>query len=290
MPYTIIPYDPQYHTDLLETWLDKEAIRNTGIESAADWNADLLYWQKESPDTFHAFLIGDPVPAAAVYCFTEPDRFHIGEIIVSPARRGQGTGTSILKYLLYEYAKCETATAVIFPHNIASQRAFSKAGFVHTSTHPDGDAYNYTFHRMTITIADLGKLEPWMYGSPEPYRFVVIFARYRNRWLYIRHKERRTWETAGGHIEPGETPLDAAKRELYEETGARDFRIRPVFDYHADNRAVKPGDHAAGQVFLAEVKILGELPDYEMAETGLWDTYPEELTYPAILPVLFQKI
>ena len=42
-----------------------------------------------------------------------------------------------------------------------------------------------------------------------------------------------TWETQGGHIEAGEQPLDAAKRELFEESGAVDFDIQPLCDYWA---------------------------------------------------------
>lgn len=292
MAYSLLTYAPDKHTDLIHAWLDADARRNTGIDTGANWNEDISYWQKESPDTFHAYLIVNPTPVAAVYCFIEPEKLHIGELLVAPEHRGKGIGTSILKYLLYQHTHCETATAVIFPGNTASIRAFLKSGFIHTSTHPDGDAAYYTFHRMKVTAAAIGHLEPWMYGTDNPYRFVVIFAKYKNKWLYTRHKERRTWETAGGHIEPGETPLDAAKRELYEETGAERFQIRPVFDYHADNSSVKPGDHAAGQVFLAELETLGLLPDFEMAETGLWDSHPpvEDLTYPAILPILYQKI
>ena len=41
------------------------------------------------------------------------------------------------------------------------------------------------------------------------------------------HKERDTWESPGGHIDEGETPLEAAERELYEETGAIDFDFKP---------------------------------------------------------------
>jgi 2,3-bisphosphoglycerate-dependent phosphoglycerate mutase len=68
-------------------------------------------------------------------------------------------------------------------------------------------------------------------GALKAYRFVVIFTRYQGKWLYCRAKERNTFETAGGHIEHGETPLEAARRELFEETGAVRFDITPVFDY-----------------------------------------------------------
>jgi 8-oxo-dGTP diphosphatase len=122
------------------------------------------------------------------------------------------------------------------------------------------------------------------------YTFTVIFATYGKvggQWLYCRHKNRDTWETAGGHIETGETLLDCAKRELREETGAVKFYINPAFDYE-----VKTSDgRSFGQVFYADIEQLGELPsDFEMAEGKGFDTYPDKLTYPDILPVLYEKI
>jgi|GEM_PF-560224 len=118
------------------------------------------------------------------------------------------------------------------------------------------------------------------------YRFVVIFARYRGKWLYCRHKERTTWETAGGHIEEGETALEAAKRELHEETGATKFDIRPLFDFSVHTPTVSSN----GQVYLADITELSGIPDSKISEVALFDTYPKELTYPHILPTLFEKV
>gem|GEM_PF-98344 len=118
------------------------------------------------------------------------------------------------------------------------------------------------------------------------YRFVVIFARYQDKWLYCRAKERDTFETAGGHIEKGETPFEAAKRELFEETGAVKFDIRPAFDYSVHT----PEEYSNGQVYLADVCELGEMPGFEMVEVKLFDKIPDKMRFPQILPVLFEKV
>lgn len=124
-------------------------------------------------------------------------------------------------------------------------------------------------------------------ASPE-LKFVVVFVRHAGKWIYVRAKNRDVWETAGGHMEPGETTLDAAKRELWEETGAVDYDIRPVFDYSVNNGG---GDYAFGQVFLAEVREFGPLPaEFEMEEIQEFDTYPDEMRFPAILPVLYRRM
>lgn len=122
-------------------------------------------------------------------------------------------------------------------------------------------------------------------GVLETYKYVVVLSRYQGKILLSRHRERTTWETQGGHIEPGETPLEAARRELYEESGAREYAIEPLCDYWAGDEE----DNANGMVFAAEIRELGPLPESEMAETRLFDRLPDNITYPDITPRLFER-
>jgi 8-oxo-dGTP diphosphatase len=117
--------------------------------------------------------------------------------------------------------------------------------------------------------------------------YSVIAAKSNGSWIFVRHQNRKTWEIAGGHIEDGETPDDAAGRELMEETGATDFKLECVSTYSVE----KEGSTGWGRLFFAEVLHLGPIPDTsEIAEIKLSDHLPENLTYPDIQPLLFGRI
>lgn len=123
------------------------------------------------------------------------------------------------------------------------------------------------------------------FGSLKPVKYVVVCTFFEGKILLSRHRERSTWETQGGHIEPGETAEAAARRELFEESGVKRAKLYPVCDY----LGVNPPRQANGTVYLAVAEELGELPESEMGETALFDRLPENLTYPNVTPRLFAE-
>lgn len=123
------------------------------------------------------------------------------------------------------------------------------------------------------------------FGTLPDKAFVVVVSEYEGKIMLSRHRKRDTWETQGGHIEPGETPEAAARRELAEESGARRFSLTPVCDYDGYNEA----QHSNGSVFFAEILEMGDMPESEMAEIRLFDAMPEKLTYPNVTPILIEE-
>ncbi|MFZ0303433.1 MAG: NUDIX hydrolase [Terracidiphilus sp.] len=75
----------------------------------------------------------------------------------------------------------------------------------------------------------------------------------KNPWVVMERQYRHAanqflWELPAGKIEPGEDPLEGAKRELAEETGYRAKKWKPLVEYYAS-----PGFLGeAFKVFVAE--------------------------------------
>ncbi|WP_243129214.1 HD domain-containing protein [Hathewaya massiliensis] len=134
---------------------------------------------------------------------------------------------------------------------------------------------------MEIKTSDLGTV------NDEELKFAVIISRFNGKFLYVRHKERDTWEVPGGHRELNEDINYTAARELKEETGAVRFNIKPICDYSVKRENV---DKNYGRLFYAEIQELGELHNLEIGEIALFEDIPENLTYPQIQPILINEL
>ncbi|MBO8156705.1 MAG: nucleoside triphosphatase YtkD [Bacillaceae bacterium] len=104
-------------------------------------------------------------------------------------------------------------------------------------------------------------------------KHVWVIARYKDKWLLTRHKDRGL-EFPGGKVEPGETPEEAAIREVREETGGIVSKLEYVGQYYVDGK----GGSIVKNIYFAAVKELAsQTTYYETEGPVLYDQLPENI-------------
>lgn len=120
-------------------------------------------------------------------------------------------------------------------------------------------------------------------------KFAVIITKTEGKWVFCKHKERDTYEVPGGHREEGETILETAKRELYEETGAIDFTITHICVYSVIAKDNFNGEESFGMLYYADVKTFEQELHSEIERIMVTDRLVENWTYPDIQPKLLDE-
>ena len=137
---------------------------------------------------------------------------------------------------------------------------------------------------MKIEFYELGKVDE------ENLKFAVMASVYQEKWIYVREEQRETWEIPGGHRDVGEGIDDTAKRELFEETGAKEFNLSTICDYSIQDYSMNnSNDKSYGRLFFSQVREIGDLPISEIIEIMLFDGLPENLTYPELNSLMYKK-
>lgn len=117
-------------------------------------------------------------------------------------------------------------------------------------------------------------------------KFAVIVSVHNGKWVFCKHKNRSTYECPGGHREANETIYETAKRELWEETGAKKYRLKQVCVYSVKNET----EETYGMLYFADILEFEELPPLEIEKIELFDQLPTHWTYPLIQPLLIEQI
>lgn len=118
-------------------------------------------------------------------------------------------------------------------------------------------------------------------------KFAVIITKSNGKWVFCKHWERDTYEVPGGHREAGENIDDTAKRELYEETGAIDYSIKPICIYSVVRE--EEGTETFGKLYFADVfEFEGQLYR-EIEKIILTKDLIDNWTYPLIQPKLLEE-
>ena len=140
----------------VESWLDDAAVAATGLDEG--FRAFYEYWMQED-----GFVMGENfwckvvfsqgIPLAVLALGLDQGSITVMEMVVAPEKRGRGIGTRLLEQLLAREDilgfAVQKSEAVIYPDNIASQKAFEHAGFRHVRTHQDenGSSLQYVYDR-----------------------------------------------------------------------------------------------------------------------------------------------
>ena len=209
---------------------------------------------------------------------------------VSEAVRRQGIGTRLFAMICQAAQALGAEQLYISGHSAVETAAFYRAMGCADAAIPDPAAAAEEPCDMQLT-RDLRLSLPLHVDFPahvpaERLAFSVIYAQMNGQTLFCRHRLRDTWEFPGGHIEPGEAAEAAARRELWEETGAEDFTLSPVCVY----RVACGAEESYGMLFRAEVRRLGTLPPLEIAEVRCCEAVPGSWTYPQIQPKLLKRL
>lgn len=125
--------------------------------------------------------------------------------------------------------------------------------------------------------------------SDELLKFAVIISKTQGKWVFCKHKERDTYEVPGGHREENEDILDTARRELYEETGALKFELKPICVYSVTAEDNFNGQETFGLLCYADIYTFEEKLHSEIEKIIITEKLVENWTYPLIQPELLKE-
>lgn len=142
-----------------------------------------------------------------------------------------------------------------------------------------GERVIYDSAWLTLALTDVEipgghRFEHHVVRMPNKAAGTVVHDPERGLLLLWRHRfitDSWGWELPAGHIDPGETPEQAARREVREETGWEPGPLRPLISYFPTNGLTDQTFHC----FIAEgARHVGEPSDPSESERVEWIDIP----------------
>ena len=107
------------------------------------------------------------------------------------------------------------------------------------------------------------------FSKVQPIRGSYIVIKVKDKYLMCFNKWRKQWELPAGKREMGESPLDCAIRELYEETGQTATNLKLLGLLKSKN---KEGHEKYNPVFVGQLDELQPfIENEEISAITLWD-------------------
>lgn len=125
--------------------------------------------------------------------------------------------------------------------------------------------------------------------SDSKLKFAVIISKSDSKWVLCKHWGRNDLEIPGGMREDGETIVETARRELYEETGAIQFDIEKQFVYSTKSSNHYNGEEAFGMVFFAQIYKFETNLHFEIEKVLFLDSFPENMAYSSVQPEILKE-
>lgn len=125
--------------------------------------------------------------------------------------------------------------------------------------------------------------------------FVILAVRWKGNWVFAKRKDGDRFGLPGGRVRPNESPLIAARRILYEQTGITAGKLYPICSYSLsttqtfNTRASRKESY--GRLYYIEALCKTALPDFEIQcnRADGWIPDDKDWAYPILQKPLFRK-
>ncbi len=117
-------------------------------------------------------------------------------------------------------------------------------------------------------------------------RFIIVFARLKGKIIFVKTSHSKRYSLIAGKIEKGETPFQAAEREIFEECQGE---IK-ILNFHSYYSVESRGNKGYGALFIADLDSIKQGRNFEICHVLAQTTLPSNLRYERIQKSLYFKI